>query len=185
MKNYTKKAVTIQALQWNGENIKEIAKFMQTEQDGTWVQDLNLEELKYPHTTLQGEHWIFDDSVLMIKTLEGLMASSKGDYIIRGIKGEYYACKPDIFELTYDQETKGLSKLQEFIVCSLDAPTWLVDTFTHIFFEPKTGKFLFMDVFIPADEIIALIDKNLIEYVGIKKHQGEEMLSYARTNIII
>jgi hypothetical protein len=104
MKNYTKKPVTIQAVQWNGKNIKEMAKFMATENDGAWMQDLDLEELLYPHTTLQGEHWIFDDSVLLIKTLEGVMMASKGDYVIRGIKGEYYPCKPDIFEMTYDAE---------------------------------------------------------------------------------
>ena len=102
MKNYKKKPVTIQAVQWNGSNIKEMAKFMQTEEDGNWVQDLNLDSM--PHDiVLQGTHWIFDDSVLLIKTLEGLMMSSKGDFIIRGIKGEYYACKPDIFYLTYDE----------------------------------------------------------------------------------
>lgn len=120
MKNYTKKPVTIQAVQWNGQNIKEMAKFMATEKDGTWVQDLDLEALKYPHTTLEGEHWIFDDSVLMIKTLEGLMASSKGDYIIRGIKGEYYACKPDIFEMTYDAEQEEKNE-PRFVVKALES----------------------------------------------------------------
>jgi hypothetical protein len=119
MKNYTKKPVTIQAVQWNGENIKEMAKFMATEKDGTWVQDLILEELKYPHTTLQGEHWIFDDSVLMIKTLEGVMMASKGDYVIRGIKGEYYPCKPDIFEMTYDAEQEEKNE-KRFVVKALD-----------------------------------------------------------------
>jgi hypothetical protein len=181
MKNYTKKPVTIQALQWNGGNIKEMAKFMQTEEDGDWVQYLDIEpsfDLKI--LTLEGTHWIFHDSFLHIKTLEGIMMASKGDFIIRGIKGEYYPCKPDIFELTYDQETKGLSKLQEFIVYSLEAPTFLTDGFTHIFLQPTTGRFVFMDVFIPADEIIDLIDKNIIEYVGIKGHQGEQMLSYAK-----
>jgi hypothetical protein len=183
MENYTKKAVTIQAVQWNGKNIKELAKFMATEEDGSWIQDLNLEDVNYPHTFLQGQHWIFDDTVLLIKTLEGNMIASDGDYIIRGVKGEYYPCKPDIFELTYNQEK--LSKLQEFIISNLDAPIFNTDTFTHVFFEPKTAKFLFMDVHIPMDEIIFLIEKNLIEYVGIKEHQGEKMLSYARTNIII
>jgi len=38
----------------------------------------------------------------VIKTLEGDMVASIGDYIIRGIKGEYYPCKPDIFEMTYE-----------------------------------------------------------------------------------
>jgi hypothetical protein len=37
-----------------------------------------------------------------IKTLEGIMRGNCGDYIIKGIKGEIYACKPDIFEMTYE-----------------------------------------------------------------------------------
>ena len=38
-----------------------------------------------------------------IKTLEGTMAASPGDWIIRGVSGEHYPCKPDIFEATYDR----------------------------------------------------------------------------------
>lgn len=38
-----------------------------------------------------------------IKTLEGNMLVSKGDYIIKGVQGEFYPCKPDIFEATYDK----------------------------------------------------------------------------------
>lgn len=37
-----------------------------------------------------------------IKTLEGTMRGEVGDYIIKGVKGEIYPCKPDIFEMTYD-----------------------------------------------------------------------------------
>lgn len=40
---------------------------------------------------------------LAIDTLEGTMYASLGDYVIRGVKGEFYPCKPDIFELTYDK----------------------------------------------------------------------------------
>lgn len=39
---------------------------------------------------------------LGIETLEGTMRVNKGDYIIKGVKGEFYPCKPDIFEMTYD-----------------------------------------------------------------------------------
>ncbi len=39
---------------------------------------------------------------IKIPTLEGEMIASVGDYIIRGVQGEYYPCKPDIFELTYE-----------------------------------------------------------------------------------
>lgn len=40
---------------------------------------------------------------LHITTLEGVMTASPGDWIIRGVKGEYYPCKPDIFETTYEK----------------------------------------------------------------------------------
>lgn len=40
---------------------------------------------------------------LTIRTLEGRMTASPGDYIIRGVKGEFYPCKPDIFEATYEK----------------------------------------------------------------------------------
>ena len=40
---------------------------------------------------------------LRIQTLEGTMAVNKGDYIIKGVHGEFYPCKPDIFEKTYEK----------------------------------------------------------------------------------
>jgi hypothetical protein len=43
---------------------------------------------------------------LLIPTLEGDMLAVPGDWIIRGIKGEFYPCKPDIFEATYEAVTK-------------------------------------------------------------------------------
>lgn len=46
--------------------------------------------------------WLFHDGEITIPTLEGKMKVSDGDYIIRGVKGEYYPCKPDIFALTYE-----------------------------------------------------------------------------------
>lgn len=44
-----------------------------------------------------------DYEILYIKTLEGNMRVSIGDYIIKGVAGEYYPCKPDIFEKTYQE----------------------------------------------------------------------------------
>jgi hypothetical protein len=38
-----------------------------------------------------------------IRTLEGTMRASRGDWIIRGVRGEYYPCKPDMFESTYER----------------------------------------------------------------------------------
>lgn len=40
---------------------------------------------------------------VVIETLEGNMLASKGDYIIKGVNGEFYPCKPDIFEKTYEE----------------------------------------------------------------------------------
>lgn len=70
---------------------------------------------------LVGEDWFWDkvsDNIIIthnfgkyhiepawceIKTLEGVMIAEAGDYIIRGVKGEIYPCKADIFEITYEQ----------------------------------------------------------------------------------
>lgn len=46
-----------------------------------------------------------DYAVLDIHTLEGVMEATPGDWIIRGIKGELYPCKPDIFDATYEPES--------------------------------------------------------------------------------
>lgn len=44
-----------------------------------------------------------DNPYLKIETLEGIMKASVGDYIIKGVNGEFYPCKPDIFEKTYER----------------------------------------------------------------------------------
>jgi len=44
-----------------------------------------------------------DGTDIFINTLEGVMVASCGDFIIKGIKGEFYPCKPDIFKATYDE----------------------------------------------------------------------------------
>lgn len=87
---YRKKPVVIEAIQWNENNLDEIKAFA-----GESV-----------------EYWIADAAweagvgvpmkVLHVLTLEGRMNVSKDDYIIKGIKGEFYPCKPDIFEQTYE-----------------------------------------------------------------------------------
>lgn len=66
-------------------------------------------ELKYS-TTSQNECIDFCngrkglDGGVLIDTLEGVMTANTGDYIIKGINGEFYPCKPDIFLKTYDIE---------------------------------------------------------------------------------
>lgn len=48
------------------------------------------------------EHDGGESHVLKIRTLEGIMTASPGDWVIRGVKGEFYPCKPDIFAATYE-----------------------------------------------------------------------------------
>ena len=50
-----------------------------------------------------GTWTIWYDREMRIKTLEGEMTAKRGDWIIRGVKGEFYPCKPDIFEKTYER----------------------------------------------------------------------------------
>ena len=44
----------------------------------------------------------YSTPIMTIQTLEGTMAANPGDWIIRGVNGEFYPCKPDIFEATYE-----------------------------------------------------------------------------------
>lgn len=48
------------------------------------------------------EHYASEDMIYYIRTLEGDMKISEGDYIIKGVQGEFYPCKPDIFDQTYE-----------------------------------------------------------------------------------
>lgn len=49
-----------------------------------------------------GRLTVNSESQLVIETLEGAMKADAGDWIIKGVKGEFYPCKPDIFEMTYE-----------------------------------------------------------------------------------
>lgn len=51
---------------------------------------------------LDGASWGINEEGIVIRTLEGDMIASVGDWIIKGIKGEFYPCKPDIFAATYE-----------------------------------------------------------------------------------
>jgi hypothetical protein len=46
--------------------------------------------------------WLYTNGTADIRTLEGVMHADAGDWIIRGIKGEIYPCKPDVFAATYE-----------------------------------------------------------------------------------
>jgi len=92
MKRFRKKPVVIEAMQITGSHARneDIIKWVNAHtpnfdplDSGTWK-----------IAAYYGE--------VTIRTLEGEMKATKGDWIIRGVKGEFYPCKPDIFEATYE-----------------------------------------------------------------------------------
>lgn len=78
---YRKKPVEVEAIKYDGDNINEVAAFVGDQ--------------------FAGQHATNSD-YYEIETLEGVMTASIGDYIIKGVQGEFYPCKPDIFYATYD-----------------------------------------------------------------------------------
>lgn len=92
MKNqYRKKPVVIEAIQLTKDNFDDVEDFIGC--DHGCFRHYTNEQRFLSKTNPEGLH---------IKTLEGLMLASIGDFIIRGVNGEFYPCKPDIFEKTYD-----------------------------------------------------------------------------------
>lgn len=81
-RRFRKRPVVIEAVRWTGSNQQEIHDF--TEGTAKFSGD---------------ERYGWD---LRIPTLEGVHRAAEGDWIIRGVQGEFYACKPDIFEATYE-----------------------------------------------------------------------------------
>lgn len=84
---FRKKPVVIEALQFTGDNFMDIMH---------WAHDGMPPEMN--------SIVLHDGSGrgLLIRTLEGVHHASIGDWIIRGVKGEFYPCKPDIFDATYE-----------------------------------------------------------------------------------
>ena len=60
-----------------------------------------------PGATWPSEIWLDKDGVYWCDTLEGPLKVSNGDWLIRGVRGELYPCKPDIFEATYERLEEG------------------------------------------------------------------------------
>lgn len=79
MAQYRKKPVVIEAVQYTGDNYSEVYKFLGWKDEGEMGEWFNID------------------------TLEGVMTAKKGDFIIKGVNGEFYPCKPDIFEKTYEK----------------------------------------------------------------------------------
>ena len=78
IKYYKKKPVVVSAVKWDGSNLQEVNTFTDNKA-------------------------MMKNNTLIIPTLEGTMAAKVDSYIIKGVKGEYYPCRGDIFEDTYEE----------------------------------------------------------------------------------
>ena len=95
MAKYRKKPVEIEAFQYDGDLKGSDGKYCVPE----WAVEA-FENGKLMFMSLSPLHLPCD---LYVRTLEGDMHAKVGDYIIKGVNGELYPCKPDIFEKTYEQ----------------------------------------------------------------------------------
>lgn len=84
VKNYTKKPVRVKAIRWDGENTDDVQEFIG-------------KRVPKQYSAIEKDKVV----AMFINTLEGEMAVSIGDYIVKGVMGEHYPVKPEIFELTY------------------------------------------------------------------------------------
>ena len=96
---YRKKPVVIEAVEWTGKNEREMFNFL----EGT--------ESEFGRIMAYGKNFDIDHEKvqggLIIKTLESEHISTSGDYIIKGVEGEFYPCKPSVFWMTYDYVDDG------------------------------------------------------------------------------
>ena len=82
IKKFRKKPIVIEAVQWDAD-------------EDTW-------QIISHWSDITSVRWDLNDNFLIIYTLEGAILANIGDWVIKGIRGELYPCKPDIFEATYE-----------------------------------------------------------------------------------
>lgn len=99
----TKKPVTIECVQFDGRNLSEIEEFI-----GKKLKSELFSDSAY-QAGIAPPLWTVE-----IETLEGNHTAMPNDYIIKGVKGEFYPCKPDIFLQTYTIENEGKPELFDF-----------------------------------------------------------------------
>lgn len=104
IKKYRKKPVTIEAILWTGKNHIEVSAFINNE---SYAEALKEYDRCFPDKLCRDVHKdIIKREGFCIETLEGNMKAKIGDYIIKGVNGEFYPCKPDIFAKTYEEVTE-------------------------------------------------------------------------------
>lgn len=126
---YKKKPVVVEAIKWDGLNLDEIIAFV----GENLIYEIHDAGYQAGATPL--------GVGLMIRTLEGDMNVSFGDYIIKGVKGEFYPCKPDIFEQTYEPllSPSLVERNKDFMISLCRAFDKKYNTF-KLWFDERTQK---------------------------------------------
>lgn len=91
IKKYITKPCEIVAVEWNDDNFEEISEF--TNYDAEMV------------LVTSGKH------ELVINTLKGQVIVNVGDFIIKGLRGEFYPCKPDVFHKKYEEQQEEITNV--------------------------------------------------------------------------
>jgi|AMWB02.1.fsa_nt_gi hypothetical protein len=116
---FRKKPVIVKTVRWMTDNYNEVANFLG-----------------------QGDcSFNSDGRSIFLKTPEGVMEASPFDYIIQGVKGEFYPCKPDIFELTYERENLVDEKIKDALL-----------SYRCQYTQTDEGGADLIDVLTPSDE---------------------------------
>lgn len=112
---YKKRPVVVEAMQYTTETMAECLQFLKDN------------EAQYVLAAVE-----LDEVVIKIVTLEGTMTVQNGDYIVKGVHGEFYPCKPDIFKATYDsyQDFKVIDVLN-YVAAGLVEPTAPLDMYDY------------------------------------------------------
>lgn len=95
MSFYVKKPVKVEAIQFTGED----RNLIHLEE---WITGVDLSTINGMARTVLRDR-VQEDGGWKVKSLEGNVIASKGDYVVKGVKGEFYVCRQDIFEETYDK----------------------------------------------------------------------------------
>lgn len=111
MAKFRNKPVVVEAVRWTGQR-----------------QDYEFDYVHFENSSVKGMLTV--DGCFVIDALEGKMVAHPGDWIIKGVKDEYYPCRPDIFEQTYEAVERGMSEhncgswecMRQFATCPQGNP---------------------------------------------------------------
>ena len=148
MAKYRKKLVEIEAIQFKRDCFEKIKEFTNSKA-----------------FNFRTERCLNGKSCCDIETLEGIHIATEGDYIIKGVKGEFYPCKSDIFEMTYEEVRKdcgsGNNKKLNKILIRCDGEDIIIDTIRKVSEISRLIKF-------NLDEQLIVLNDMLLEDEGFK-----------------